>query len=73
MTNKGHATVTTVAARFCLLLIGTNFTVCFRCRVMQLKCGIVLQSRSGLMLEIAKLKLSMVLRVLGLLRVSEDS
>ena len=58
MTNKGHATVTTVAVRFCLLLIGTNFTVCFRCRVMQLKCGIVLQSRSGLALEIAKLKLS---------------
>ena len=55
MTNKGHATVTAVAVRFCLLLIGTNFTVCFRCRVMQLKCGIVLQSTSGLMLEIANL------------------
>ena len=57
MTNKGHATVTTVAVRFCLLLIGTNFTVCFRCRVMQLKCGIVLQSTSVLMLEIANVYL----------------
>ena len=59
MTNKGHATVTDVATRFCLLLIGTNFTVCFRCRVMQLKCDIVFQSTSGSLLEIVKLKMVM--------------